>query len=69
MASSYPRHRVHVFWNDGHGPRSWTWCREIDGEIYDHFSRLPLCDSHADALAKALAWLRSKTKPTTALEG
>ncbi|MFD5564486.1 hypothetical protein [Kitasatospora griseola] len=58
-------YRVHVFWNDGHGPRSWTWCKEINGEIYDYFENLPRCDSHADALTKALAWLHRRIQRTT----
>lgn len=56
-----PKYRVHVFFNTGHGPRSWTWCKEINGEIHDYFEGLPRCDSHADALAKALSWLQRAT--------
>jgi hypothetical protein len=67
--STAPHFRVHVFHYAGHGPRSWTWCREVNGEIYDYFEQLPRCDSHTDALAKALAWLRRKTEPTDAPSG
>lgn len=62
----WSRRRVHVFWY-GHGRNYWTWCREVDGEINDYFEGLPRCADHADALAKALAWLAKVAAKNTAL--
>jgi hypothetical protein len=66
MAES-PKFRAHVFyyphsaWN---GP-TWTWCREIEGDIHDEAWNLPACASWTDAWDKAHAWLQRKYAPMT----
>lgn len=67
VVTAGPQYRARVFfypYEYGSLTRRWTWCTEVDEEIYDHVWNLPVCESWQDAYDKATTWLRSKYKAT-----